>query len=266
MKRLLSQYPFTPFLKFNGEIMDYGKIKSPEKFRIEIIKAKKIKSFELQISRLKLIQQSIYDLIKAKRKVRLLSTEGEKRLLAEYEEIYKETKIEYENKKKKLRLLKNIIDKKIKPENLRVKTDYIEWLGTKEELVKLINALIEKGYIVDMPKSKIRTAIKHHFCIGEFLDVVKEKVPKIKWGKTKPLLVHLFVILYNNGYFNNEYYNSRFTYISKHFVSKEGKNFTNKKLREEYDKGTQTQGASYSGAPIGHDQLEDLIKKTLASD
>jgi len=244
--------------------MDYGKIKSPDKFRIEISKVKKIKSIELQISRLKLIQQRIYDLIKAKRKVELLSSEGDKRILAVLEEIYKENKSYLEGFKKNQTIIKNIIGNKIKPENLKVKTDYIEWHGTKEELVKLINALIEKGYIIDLPKSKIRTAIKHHFFIGDYQREVKEKQPKIKWGDTKPLLVYLFEFLYKKGYFNNEFYNSRYTYISEHFVSKGRKNYiTNKKLRDEYEQGTKTQGASYSGAPIGHELLEDIIVKAL---
>ena len=243
--------------------MNYDKIKSPEKLKIEIIKAKKIKSYELQFIRMKLIQERIYDLIKTRRKVKLLSTEGDKRILAVLEEMYKENKIYLEGFKKNQAIIKNIISNKIKPDSLRIKTDYIEWLGEKEELVKLMNGLIEKKYIIDMPKSKINTAIKNHFYIGDFLRVVKEKSPKIKWGKTKPLLVYLFEYLYKKGFLNTTFYDSRYTYISDHFISKEGNIIENKKLRDKYEQGIKTQGASYSDAPIGYKQLEEVVEKAL---
>lgn len=243
--------------------MDYGKIKSPNKFRIEIAKARKIKSTELQLNRLNLIQLRIHDLIKVKRKVKLLSSKGDKRILAVLEEIYKENKVYLERFKKNNTTIKNIIENKTKPENLRVKSDYIEWHGTKDELLKLLNALVEKEYIIDMSKLKIRTAIKQHFCIGEYQREVKEVQPKMKWGNTKPLLVHLFDVLYNKGYVTEEFYNSKYKKIADHFLSKEGTGFSNKKLKDEYDQGLKTKGAYYSGAPIGHGPLEKLIKDTL---
>lgn len=240
-------------------MMDYGKIKSPEKFRAEIIKAKKIKSFEQQKSRLNLIQLRIYDLIKAKRKVKLLSSEGDKRILAVLEEIYKENITYLEGFKKNQSAIKNIIGNKIKPENLRVKTDYIVWHGTKEELVKLIKGLKNKEYIINFLNTKVYTAIKEHFYIDEYERELKNKPVKIQWGKTKPLLVHLFDLLYKKGFLKDDFYCQNYKFISDHFLSKEGKHFTNKQLRKEYDEAPKT----YGDAPLGHNILEKDLNEIL---
>lgn len=243
--------------------MDLNRLKNLEKLRNAFNKVGTLHTSEKRLQRLLEIKTQLQILIEPVKKLKLLSSEEEKKLLRFCFELDRDIKTLSKSLKERQKVLQNIISGKIKIENTRNESDYIIWYGEQIELEKLFNVLISKKYILKLPPSKVKKAIRDHFLIANLKRTVRKKPSKVWWGQTEALLAHLFEKLYSIGKVKDDFYKHIYTNISNHFLNKKGKPLFNKQLEKQYKKAITI---TYDGSPLGHELIDDVIRIVFADE
>lgn len=120
-------------------------------------------------------------------------------------------------------------------DEIRSVDSYIQWNGQIKQLRDLLSKLIKNKYIIVGKEVSIEKLIDEHFYVEDYSVPKDGKVKSIKWGKTKPDLMHLFEILLNNNLLSH-FKKDRHKIVSYNFMNMDNINYEAEELDKEYYK------------------------------
>ncbi len=206
--------------------MDTKNRYSKEEFEIVLNYIESIKDLNERLKYIDSVKIQYVEIFYPKKGVRLLSSAHDK-IIDEFTRRVNRYTDELANR---LRAADNK-----KEDDIRGIDSYIQWNGQIKQLRDLLSKLIKNKYIIVGKEVSIEKLIDEHFYVEDYSVPKDGKVKSIKWGKTKPDLMHLFEILLNNNLLSH-FKKDRHKIVSYNFMNMDNINYEAEELDKEYYK------------------------------